>query len=65
MTGFNKETGETETILLPLVTELNQAILCDDCPTLSAIQMGPTGKSVARSYASALQKLAPVGEWAI
>ncbi len=47
--------------LVPIKTELNQAILCDDLPTLSSIQMGPTGRSVARSYANAIGKLVPAG----
>jgi hypothetical protein len=42
--------------------ELNQAILCDDMPALSGLQIGPTGKSVARSYANALGKLVPSGK---
>ena len=41
-------------VILPLATELNQAILCDDMPTLSPIQMEPTGRSVAQSYANAM-----------
>lgn len=47
--------------ILPLKTELKQAILCDDMPTLSTLQMGPTGKSVARSYAKAISKLVSAG----
>lgn len=30
-------------------------------PTLSAIRMSPTGKSVARSHENAVTKLVPVG----
>lgn len=48
--------------ILPLKTELNQAILCDDMPTFSTLQMGPTGKSVARSYANAIGKLVSAGK---
>ncbi|KAB5588664.1 hypothetical protein CTheo_7891 [Ceratobasidium theobromae] len=48
--------------LLPTKIELNNAILCDDMPTLSTIQMGPTGRSVARSYASAISKLVSAGK---
>lgn len=50
----------TGPILAPS-TELNQAILCDDMPTLSPVQLGPTGKSVARSYDAAISKLVPAG----
>ncbi|KAG8741224.1 hypothetical protein FRC10_003146 [Ceratobasidium sp. 414] len=46
-------------VILPAKTELNQAILCDDMPTLSTLQMGPTGKSVARSYGEVISKLVP------
>ncbi|KAG9094467.1 hypothetical protein FRC06_010779 [Ceratobasidium sp. 370] len=45
--------------ILPIVTELNQAILCDDMPALSTLQMGPTGRSVARSYGEVISKLVP------
>ncbi|KAG8692605.1 hypothetical protein FRC09_011082 [Ceratobasidium sp. 395] len=48
-------------LVLPLKTELNQAILCDDMPAMAPIQMGPTGRSVARSYAAAISKLVPAG----
>ncbi|TBU31906.1 hypothetical protein BD311DRAFT_804364 [Dichomitus squalens] len=48
-------------IILPLKVELKQAVLCDDMPTLSPIQMGPTGRSVARSYAKAISQLIPAG----
>ena len=47
--------------MLPTKVELKQAILCDDMPTLSPIQMGPSGRSVARSYANAISKLIPAG----
>ncbi|PWN43894.1 hypothetical protein IE81DRAFT_51560 [Ceraceosorus guamensis] len=46
-------------LVLPQRTELNNAILCDDMPTLANISMGPTGRSVARSYAAAISKLVP------
>ncbi|KAG8709411.1 hypothetical protein FRC08_018363 [Ceratobasidium sp. 394] len=46
-------------VVLSHKTELNQAILCDDMPTLSTLQMGPTGKSVARSYSEVISKLVP------
>ncbi|CCO36198.1 hypothetical protein BN14_10326 [Rhizoctonia solani AG-1 IB] len=48
-------------VILPLATELNQAILCDDMPVLSTIQLGPTGRSVARSYAATINKLKAAG----
>ncbi|KAG6908104.1 hypothetical protein DXG01_006142 [Tephrocybe rancida] len=56
--GFDSDGNQTAPIL-PTVTELNQAILCDDMPTLSPVQLGPTGKSVARSYDAAISKLVP------
>ena len=59
--GFGRD-GRQESVVLPYVTELNQARLCDDMATLSGIQLGPTGRSVARSYASTLTKLVPVGK---
>lgn len=61
MHGFD-EHGNMTSPLLPLQTELNNAILCDDMPALAGVQLGPTGRSVARSYASALSKLIPVGK---
>ncbi|KAJ7912202.1 hypothetical protein B0H13DRAFT_2232562 [Mycena leptocephala] len=45
--------------LLPTKIELAQARLCDDMPALAAMQLGPTGRSVARSYATAISKLIP------
>ncbi|KAF8596197.1 hypothetical protein BDV93DRAFT_539470 [Ceratobasidium sp. AG-I] len=59
--NFDDYKTDGTSVILPLATELNQAILCDDMPTLSPIQMGPTGRSVARSYANALGKLVPAG----
>ncbi|KAJ6580024.1 hypothetical protein DFH09DRAFT_1309984 [Mycena vulgaris] len=47
--------------LLPTKVELAQARLCDDMPALAAMQLGPTGRSVARSYATAISKLIPAG----
>ena len=61
MDGFDPKTGEALTPLLPLSTELNQAILCDDMPALANIQIGPTGRSVSRSYGATLSKLVPKG----
>ncbi|GLB33855.1 hypothetical protein LshimejAT787_0107390 [Lyophyllum shimeji] len=58
--GFDDEGNQT-TAVLPTVTQLNQAILCDDMPVLAPIQLGPTGRSVARSYDAALSKLIPAG----
>ncbi|TBU51421.1 hypothetical protein BD310DRAFT_953282 [Dichomitus squalens] len=48
-------------VLIPTKVELKQAILCDDMPTLSPIQMGPSGRSVSRSYTNAIRKLIPAG----
>ncbi|KAJ7726021.1 hypothetical protein DFH07DRAFT_246439 [Mycena maculata] len=47
--------------LLPTRVELAQARLCDDMPALASVQLGPTGRSVARSYATAISKLIPAG----
>ncbi|KIK61764.1 hypothetical protein GYMLUDRAFT_996854 [Collybiopsis luxurians FD-317 M1] len=49
------------TSLLPTRVELAQARLCDDMPALAAVQLGPTGRSVARSYATAISKFVPSG----
>ncbi|KIJ39755.1 hypothetical protein M422DRAFT_257348 [Sphaerobolus stellatus SS14] len=59
--NFNDYKVEETSVILPLETELNQAILCDDMPTLSPLQLGPTGRSVARSYGNAISKLVPAG----
>ncbi|KAL0569591.1 hypothetical protein V5O48_012379, partial [Marasmius crinis-equi] len=58
--GFT-DTGKKTTPLLPTATELAQARLCDDMPTYAPFQLGPTGRSVARSYGAALSKLVPAG----
>ncbi|KAG6811417.1 hypothetical protein H0H92_007525 [Tricholoma furcatifolium] len=58
--GFDTDGNPTAPVL-PNVTELNQAILCDDMPALSPVQLGPTGKSVGRSYDAAISKLVPAG----
>ncbi|KAG6827938.1 hypothetical protein H0H92_009872 [Tricholoma furcatifolium] len=58
--GFDQD-GKMVTTILPTSTELNQAILCDDMPALAPVQLGPTGKSVARSYDAAISKLVPAG----
>ncbi|KAH7335678.1 hypothetical protein B0J17DRAFT_629921 [Rhizoctonia solani] len=57
--NFDNYKVDKEAIVLPTVTELNQAVLCDDMPVLSTLQMGPTGRSVARSYAATISKLVP------
>ncbi|KAF9649295.1 hypothetical protein BDM02DRAFT_3186460 [Thelephora ganbajun] len=41
--------------------QLAEARLCDDMPTLSSIQLGPSGRSVSRSYEAALNQLTAVG----
>ncbi|KAG6847697.1 hypothetical protein H0H93_006492, partial [Arthromyces matolae] len=58
--GFDQDGNPTAPIL-PTVTELNQAILCDDMPALAPVQLGPTGRSVSRSYDAAISKLVPAG----
>jgi hypothetical protein len=45
----------------PLSVQLEQTILCDDMPPPAGIQLGPTSKSVARSYAVTLNRLVPAG----
>ena len=42
--------------------QLAQAILCDGMPAQAGVQLGPTGRSVARSYGAALTKLCPA-DW--
>jgi len=46
---------------LPNSVQINEAILCDDMPALSGVQLGPTGKSVSKSYAATLRKLRTAG----
>jgi len=58
--GFDAK-GRLTTPILSREVELAQAILCDDMPALSGVQLGPTGRSVARSYAATLSKLCPAG----
>ena len=58
--GFEDDGTQSQPIL-PAVTELNNAMLCDDMPVLGAVQLGPTGRSVSRSYAAALDKLIAKG----
>ncbi|KAG5650242.1 hypothetical protein H0H81_000195 [Sphagnurus paluster] len=58
--GYDLE-GKPTGIVLPTVTELNQAILCDDMPAFAPVQLGPTGKSVAHSYDAAISKLVAAG----
>ncbi|CUA67527.1 Helicase with zinc finger domain 2 [Rhizoctonia solani] len=62
---FDKYKVQEGAILPPLDVQLNQAILCDDMPVMATLQMGPTGRLVARSYAATISKLVsattPVG----
>ncbi|KAJ7307798.1 hypothetical protein DFH08DRAFT_1051408, partial [Mycena albidolilacea] len=58
---FEASFSEFLNSLLPTKVELAQARLCDDMPALAAMQLGPTGRSVARSYATAISKLIPAG----
>jgi hypothetical protein len=60
-TGGYDAYGYPTTPILPRDVQLAQAILCDDMPALAGVQLGPTGKSVSRSYAAALDKLTPSG----
>ncbi|EUC54739.1 hypothetical protein RSOL_070440 [Rhizoctonia solani AG-3 Rhs1AP] len=50
-------TVQPESIDVPPMTQLKQAILCDDMPPMSTIQTGPTGRSVAASYERVISKL--------
>ncbi|KAG9118787.1 hypothetical protein FRC07_006524 [Ceratobasidium sp. 392] len=59
--NFDDYKTDGNDLVLPLKTELNQAILCDDMPAMAPIQMGPTGRSVSRSYAATISKLVPAG----
>ena len=59
--GFDAS-GQLKGLVLPNSVQLNEAILCDDMPALSGVQLGPTGKSVSRSYATTLSKLCPAGQ---
>ncbi|KAK7047177.1 hypothetical protein VNI00_006843 [Paramarasmius palmivorus] len=59
--GKDYEVPEDANELLPTRIELAQARLCDDMPALGPVQLGPTGRSVARSYATAISKLIPAG----
>lgn len=47
---------------VPMKTELNQAILCDEVLAPCVIQKNPTGKSIAQSYVNALNHLVPAGK---
>ncbi|KAF9643338.1 hypothetical protein BDM02DRAFT_3191811 [Thelephora ganbajun] len=58
--GWDDE-GNAKTVVPPLSVQLNEVILCDDMPTLSGIQLGPTGRSVAQSYSATLSKFCPAG----
>lgn len=59
--GFDSK-GKPTAPVIPNSVQPAQAILCDDMPALSGIQLGPTGRSVARSYAATLTKLCPAGQ---
>ena len=59
--GFDAN-GQLKGLVLPSSVQLNEAILCDDMPALSGVQLGPTGKSVSRSYGATLSKLCPAGQ---
>ncbi|KAG8688959.1 hypothetical protein FRC09_012650 [Ceratobasidium sp. 395] len=59
--NFDDYTVDPKDMLIPLKVQRNQAILCDDMPPLATLQSGPTGRSVARTYADAISKLVPVG----
>ncbi|KAF8308707.1 hypothetical protein DL93DRAFT_2158864 [Clavulina sp. PMI_390] len=50
--------GSSETTV-PNYIRVNEAKLCDDMPSLSGIQLGPTGRSVSRSYEATLAQLIP------
>lgn len=54
--------GNRTTITPPLAVRLAEGRLVDDMPALSSVALGPTGRSVARSYEAALSKLCPTGE---
>lgn len=47
--------------IVPLHVELSQARLCDDMPVIAPVQLGPSGRSVARSYVDAISKLVSDG----
>ncbi|KAF9644807.1 hypothetical protein BDM02DRAFT_842383 [Thelephora ganbajun] len=53
--------GNLTAPIAPSSVQLAEAILCDDMPALSGVQLGPTGRSVARSYGATLTKLCPAG----
>ena len=53
--------GKPTSVLRPNSVQLAEAILCDDMPALSTVQLGPTGRSVSRSYGATLSKLCPAG----
>ncbi|PVF94432.1 hypothetical protein CPB86DRAFT_800483 [Serendipita vermifera] len=44
-----------------LKVQLNEAMLVDDMPATSGVQLGPTGRSIAESYATALDLLITTG----
>ena len=59
--GFDSK-GQPTAPLPPASVQLAEAILCDDMPVLAGVQLGPTGRSVARSYSATLTRLCPAGQ---
>ncbi|KAF8288850.1 hypothetical protein DL93DRAFT_2103586 [Clavulina sp. PMI_390] len=57
---FIADSNET---VAPNYIKVNEAKLCDDMPPLAGIQLGPTGRSVSRSYDAALAELIPNAAW--
>ncbi|KAF9645797.1 hypothetical protein BDM02DRAFT_3189419 [Thelephora ganbajun] len=56
------EFGERDVTVPSLrAVQLVEASLCDDMPSYSPLRLGPTGRSVAQSYAVTLSKLSPDG----
>ncbi|KAF9009642.1 hypothetical protein BDQ17DRAFT_1348488 [Cyathus striatus] len=53
--------SKEKSIIPPRFVQLAEAILCDDMPALAPVQLGPTGRSVSRSYDATLSKLCPAG----
>jgi hypothetical protein len=61
-TGGYDAYGYPTAPLKPRDVQLAEAVLCDDMPALAGVQLGPTGKSVSRSYGAALDMLTPSGQ---
>ncbi|KDQ53226.1 hypothetical protein JAAARDRAFT_72716 [Jaapia argillacea MUCL 33604] len=51
--------GNRSSAITPDGIRLREAILCDDMPALGPVQLSPSGKSVMRSYITALDRLIP------